>query len=84
MKGPERTALSSPVNCGAIPTDLLESELFGHEKGAFTHALNTRIGRFELANGGTIFLDEVSEMSPMLQVKILRALQERRSGPATV
>ncbi|MEJ2688959.1 MAG: sigma-54 dependent transcriptional regulator [Deltaproteobacteria bacterium] len=67
-----------PVNCGAIPTDLLESELFGHEKGAFTHALHTRIGRFELANNGTIFLDEVSEMSPMLQVKILRALQEKQ------
>jgi DNA-binding NtrC family response regulator len=66
-----------PVNCGAIPEELLESELFGHEKGAFTSAFRMRIGRFELASSGTIFLDEISEMSPNLQVKLLRVIQER-------
>ncbi len=66
-----------PVNCGAIPEELLESELFGHEKGAFTGAFRTRIGRFELAGGGSIFLDEIGEMSPTLQVKLLRVIQEK-------
>jgi DNA-binding NtrC family response regulator len=65
------------VNCGAIPESLLESELFGYEKGAFTGAVSTRFGRFELANGGSIFLDEIGDMSFNLQVKLLRVLQEK-------
>jgi formate hydrogenlyase transcriptional activator len=65
------------VNCAAIPRDLIASELFGHEKGAFTGAIQRRLGRFELADGGTIFLDEVGELSPDIQVALLRVLQER-------
>ncbi|MDD5475224.1 MAG: sigma-54 dependent transcriptional regulator, partial [Syntrophales bacterium] len=66
------------VNCGAIPEELLESEMFGHEKGAFTGAIRSRTGRFELAQGGSIFLDEIGDMSPSLQVKLLRVIQEKQ------
>ncbi|MCC6933493.1 MAG: sigma-54-dependent Fis family transcriptional regulator [Deltaproteobacteria bacterium] len=66
-----------PVNCGAIPDNLLESELFGHEKGAFTGAISSRPGRFVMADNGTIFLDEIGEMTPSLQVKLLRVIQDK-------
>jgi sigma-54 specific flagellar transcriptional regulator A len=74
---PRRQRPFVAVNCGAIPADLLESELFGHEKGSFTGAVATRKGRFEIAEGGTLFLDEIGDMSPTMQVKLLRVLQER-------
>jgi transcriptional regulator with PAS, ATPase and Fis domain len=78
---PRRQQAFVPVNCGAIPEELLESELFGHVRGAFTGAVNARQGRFQLAHGGTLFLDEIGEMSPKLQVKLLRVLQERVFEP---
>ncbi|MBT6717479.1 MAG: sigma-54-dependent Fis family transcriptional regulator [Nitrospina sp.] len=77
MNSPRASKPFIAVNCGAIPHELLESELFGYEKGAFTGAVNTRIGRMELANEGTIFLDEIGDMPTSLQVKLLRVLAER-------
>src|SRR5208337_1534823 len=74
---PRHNAPFIKVNCAAIPENLIESEFFGHEKGSFTGAINKREGRFELAHTGTILLDEVSEISPQVQAKLLRVLQER-------
>ena len=75
--GPRKDAPFLAINCAALSTSLLESELFGHEKGAFTGADRTRKGRFELADGGTLLLDEISEVSPSIQAKLLRVLQEQ-------
>ena len=76
-QGPRHAAPFIAVNCGAIAHDLMESELFGHEKGSFTGATGRKIGKFELAHGGTIFLDEIGEISLEVQVQLLRVLQER-------
>ncbi len=76
-RSPRKAGPFVAINCGAIPENLLESELFGHAKGAFTGAVSNKPGRFQTANGGTLFLDEIGEMPPALQVKLLRALQER-------
>lgn len=76
-----RTGKLVAVNCGAIPEEILESELFGHERGSFTGAIASKVGKFQQADGGTIFLDEIGEMSPKLQVKLLRVLQERKVDP---
>jgi DNA-binding NtrC family response regulator len=78
---PRRSRAFVALNCGAIPKEIIESELFGHERGAFTGALVKRVGRIEQAHGGTLFLDEVSEMPPDLQVKFLRVLEERKVTP---
>lgn len=79
--GPRAQGPFVPINCGAIPRELIESELFGHRKGAFTGAFNHRVGRFELAEGGTLFLDEIGDLPLDMQVKLLRVLQERRILP---
>lgn len=77
LNSPRRRGPFVVVNCGAIPENLIESELFGHKKGAFTGAITDRVGKFEAANGGSVFLDEVSELKPALQVRLLRVIQER-------
>ncbi|HYB11821.1 MAG TPA: sigma-54 dependent transcriptional regulator [Myxococcota bacterium] len=76
--GPRRSGPFVPINCAAIPDGLIEAELFGHERGAFTDARERRLGRFETASGGTLFLDEIGELSASVQAKLLRALQEKR------
>ena len=81
FQSPRAEANFVPLNCAAIPKELMESELFGHRKGAFTGALADRVGRFELAHGGTLFLDEIGDLSLDMQVKLLRVLQERMVDP---
>jgi two-component system, NtrC family, response regulator AtoC len=81
FNSPRKSGSMVAINCGAIPESLMESELFGHEKGAFTGAHERKIGKFQLANNGTIFLDEVAELKPDMQVKLLRVLQERKFTP---
>jgi DNA-binding NtrC family response regulator len=81
FNSPRKSGSLVTINCGAIPENLMESELFGHERGAFTGAIERKIGKFQLANNGTIFLDEVAELKPDMQVKLLRVLQERKFTP---
>lgn len=78
---PRKSGSFVAINCGAIPENLMESELFGHEKGAFTGAVERKIGKFQIANNGTLFLDEIGELKPDMQVKLLRVLQERKFTP---
>lgn len=81
FNSPRKNGAFVAVNCGAIPENLMESEFFGHEKGAFTGAIERKIGKFQLANNGTLFLDEIGELKPEMQVKLLRALQEKKFTP---
>jgi two-component system response regulator AtoC len=81
FNSPKKSGAFVAINCGAIPDNLMESELFGHEKGAFTGAIERKIGKFQLANNGTLFLDEIGELKPEMQVKLLRALQEKKFTP---
>ena len=81
FNSPRKSGLFVAVNCGAIPENLMESEFFGHEKGAFTGAIERKIGKFQLANNGTLFLDEIGELKPEMQVKLLRAIQEKKFNP---
>lgn len=81
FNSPRKNGAFVAINCGAIPENLMESELFGHEKGAFTGAVERKIGKFQLANNGTLFLDEIGELRPEMQVKLLRALQEKKFTP---
>ncbi|MBF0208741.1 MAG: sigma-54-dependent Fis family transcriptional regulator, partial [Oligoflexia bacterium] len=79
--GPRKDEKFVVINCAAIPENLIESELFGHEKGAFTGAFERKLGKFQYANGGTLFLDEIGDISPAMQAKLLRVLQEKSFTP---